>query len=52
MPAVALKSERVDNETMSMNSSSDPHEEQNIGEMYNWVIGPVLKVVEEYKASW
>ena len=23
----------------------------NIGEMYEWVIGPVLKAVEEYKAS-
>jgi len=33
------------------NVESDPREEQNIGEMYNWVIGPVLKAVEEYKAS-
>jgi hypothetical protein len=33
------------------NIESDPHEDQNIGEMYNWVLGPVLKVVEEYKAS-
>ncbi len=33
------------------NIESDPREEHNIGEMYNWVIGPVLKVVEEYKAS-
>ena len=33
------------------NIESDPHEEHNIGEMYNWVIGPVLKAVEEYKAS-
>jgi len=33
------------------NIESDPHEEHNIGEMYEWVIGPVLKVVEEYKAS-
>ena len=33
------------------NIESDPHEEHNIGEMYNWVLGPLLKVVEEYKAS-
>ena len=30
---------------------SDPHEEHNIGEMYEWVIGPALRVVEDYKAS-
>jgi arylsulfatase A-like enzyme len=30
---------------------SDPQEEHNIGEMYEWVIGPVLKAVAEYKAS-
>ena len=33
------------------NIESDPREEHNIGEMYNWVIGPVLKAVEEYKAT-
>ena len=33
------------------NIESDPHEEYNIGEMYNWVFGPLLKTVEEYKAS-
>lgn len=33
------------------NIESDPREEHNIGEMYNWVIGPLLKVVENYKAS-
>ena len=33
------------------NIESDPHEEHNIGEMYEWVLGPVLKAVEEYKAS-
>jgi hypothetical protein len=33
------------------NIESDPHEEHNIGEMYNWVFGPLLKAVEEYKAS-
>jgi hypothetical protein len=33
------------------NVESDPHEEYNIGEMYNWVLGPLLKTVEEYKAS-
>ena len=33
------------------NIESDPHEQHNIGEMYNWVLGPLLKVVEEYKAS-
>jgi len=33
------------------NIESDPHEEHNIGAMYEWVIGPVLKAVEEYKAS-
>lgn len=25
------------------NIESDPREEHNIGEMYNWVIGPLLK---------
>jgi arylsulfatase len=33
------------------NIESDPREEHNIGEMYNWVIGPLLKAVEGYKAS-
>jgi hypothetical protein len=33
------------------NIESDPHEKHNIGEMYEWVIGPALKAVEEYKAS-
>jgi len=33
------------------NIESDPREEHNIGEMYNWVIGPLLKTVETYKAS-
>ena len=33
------------------NIESDPREEHNIGEMYDWVIGPLLKIVEEYKAS-
>ena len=33
------------------NIESDPREEHNIGEMYNWVIGPLLRVVGKYKAS-
>jgi arylsulfatase len=33
------------------NIESDPREEYNIGAMYEWVIGPVLQSVEEYKAS-
>jgi arylsulfatase len=33
------------------NIESDPREEHNIGEMYNWVIGPLLRVVEKYKSS-
>jgi arylsulfatase len=33
------------------NIESDPREEYNIGAMYEWVIGPVLKTVEEYKVS-
>jgi arylsulfatase len=33
------------------NIESDPREQHNIGAMYEWVIGPVLKTVEEYKAS-
>ena len=33
------------------NIKSDPQEEHNIGEMYNWVLGPLLKTVEEYAAS-
>lgn len=33
------------------NIESDPQEEHNVGEMYNWVLGPLLKLVEEYKAS-
>jgi len=33
------------------NIESDPQEEHNIGEMYNWVLGPILKTVEEYKAT-
>jgi hypothetical protein len=33
------------------NIEADPHEEHNIGEMYEWVLGPLLKAVEEYKAS-
>ena len=33
------------------NIESDPREEYNIAAMYEWVIGPVLKAVEEYKKS-
>ena len=33
------------------NIEADPREEQNIGELYEWVIGPVLKAVEQYKAT-
>ena len=33
------------------NVESDPREEYNIGAMYEWVIGPVLKAVAEYRAS-
>jgi len=33
------------------NIESDPREEYNIGAVYEWVIGPTLKVVEEYKAA-
>jgi len=33
------------------NIESDPREEYNIGAVYEWVVGPALKVVEEYKAS-
>lgn len=33
------------------NVESDPQEEHNIGEMYNWVLGPLLKAVEEYKTT-
>ncbi len=33
------------------NIESDPREEYNIGALYEWVLGPTLKVVEDYKAS-
>ena len=33
------------------NIESDPREEHNIGEMYNWVLGPLLRTVETYKAT-
>ncbi len=33
------------------NIEADPQEEHNIGEMYNWVLGPLLQAVGEYKAS-
>jgi arylsulfatase len=33
------------------NIEADPHEEYNISEIYNFVLGPVLRVVGEYKAS-
>jgi hypothetical protein len=33
------------------NIEADPREEHNIGAQYEWVIGPTLKVVVEYKAS-
>jgi hypothetical protein len=33
------------------NIEADPREEHNIGEMYNWVAGPLLRAAEEYKAS-
>ena len=35
----------------AFNIESDPREEHNIATMYEWVIGPVLKAVETYKAS-
>ena len=31
------------------NIESDPHEDHNIGEMYEWVLGPLLKAVGEYE---
>ena len=33
------------------NIESDPREEHNIAEMYEWLLGPVLKTVGEYKAA-
>ena len=33
------------------NIEFDPREEHNIGAMYEWVIGPALKAVQEYKGS-
>lgn len=33
------------------NIEADPREEQNIGAMYEWVLGPVLKCVEDYRAT-
>lgn len=33
------------------NIEADPQEEHNIGEMYNWVLGPLLKAVADYKAT-
>jgi arylsulfatase len=33
------------------NIEADPREEQNVAEMYHWVIGPLLKPVVEYKKS-
>jgi len=33
------------------NIEADPQEEHNIGEMYNWVLGPILKTVQEYKET-
>lgn len=36
---------------MVFNIESDPQEEHNIGEMYNWVLGPLLMAVEQYRAT-
>jgi arylsulfatase len=33
------------------NIEPDPREEYNIAAMYEWVLGPALKVVEEYKST-
>jgi hypothetical protein len=33
------------------NIESDQHEEHNIAEIYNWVLAPTLKLVEDYKKS-
>jgi arylsulfatase len=33
------------------NIEPDLQEEHNIGEMYNWVLGPWLGAVEEYNAT-
>jgi hypothetical protein len=33
------------------NIESDPREERNIGALCEWVVGPALRVVEDYKAS-
>ncbi|MBZ9790316.1 arylsulfatase [Rhizobium sp. 3T7] len=33
------------------NIEADPQEEHNIGAMYDWVLGPILKTVEEYKET-
>jgi len=36
---------------MVFNIESDPREEHNIAALYEWELGPALKVVGEYKAS-
>lgn len=33
------------------NIESDPPEEHNIAEMYEWTLGPVLRAIDQYKAS-
>jgi hypothetical protein len=33
------------------NVESNPREEHNMAEMYEWVIGPILRAVEDYKKN-
>jgi arylsulfatase len=51
MGGVGASAARMNGYPKVFNTESDPREEHNIGEMYEWVIGPILKAVGEYKAS-
>jgi arylsulfatase len=48
---VGASAARMNGYPKIFNIESDPREEHNIAEMYEWLLGPVLKAVGEYKAT-
>jgi arylsulfatase len=51
LPGTGSSAAQLNGYPKVFNIESDPREEHNIGALYEWVIAPTLKVVEEYKAT-
>ena len=51
LPGIGSSAAPMNGYPKIFNIEADPREDYNIGAKYEWVTGPVLKAVEEYKAS-